>query len=781
MTHETAGDPVSGLKWTHRTTAKIAASVRFWFHERPIPVGGRGPIRGGSAFDEEGHRRDEKHFRATCHGDCRHGPESRARFTTQADAICDRLLHDAHRIELKGPLDAADTPRPEDRGSAYGPRLYWRLTMTSHRRTLMTTNSLTAFTSVFALSVSLTAIAQAAVSIEATRQTPCPATDRFGIPLEFASPDRAVCAAGAPLAQGAAAIEEGLGLDRSTRRLIQHGLRNEGFDPGAPDGLFGPRTRAAIRAWQASRQLPETGYLDDTQAEALREAAQVPHSPPPQGAATAAPMDGLVHDEARPDGLRDADQVVDSPDLPLDGLVQVDRYLLRIERLLDAQDHAGAFNVMQQVEELYDAYGVNIPPEVDYRYAQIASQAGSFEAARDAADRYLVATGRDGASYRDVLELLDLIEDNQQDLTQCTAASFLDACWRAPAELPQCAIWDPSHLPDRSVAWSGSCVYGRANGEGILIWTREGDNLRSDTGLLQNGLRQGEWVEREASGNTEVGPYVDGIRQGRWILTTADASNNDGRVMQGLYFNGKTDGPWEVSWPSGETLLNTYEGGVLSGPSIRRFSRGGTEEGQYANWEKEGVWKRFDEDGKLYRTETYAAGVLHGPWLTAQRRGYVGSLQYEPECESFGSYAAGQRDGPWTECEKPPYSMARADDVVWSGAYVDGKKSGRWEGTLYEFIHGSEPSRPFMRYGRVEAVFDNGSAVVTAIQEQNNSHMRDECYRGEKTPYVDGKRHGTGWRLSDRCRCFEYTWVDGNRVEEDDVRRGNCNREIFGR
>ena len=29
-------------------------------------------------------------------------------------------------------------------------------------------------------------------------------------------------------------------LDRSTRRLIQQGLRNEGFDPGTPDGLFGP-------------------------------------------------------------------------------------------------------------------------------------------------------------------------------------------------------------------------------------------------------------------------------------------------------------------------------------------------------------------------------------------------------------------------------------------------------------------------------------------------------------------------------------------------------------
>ena len=43
-------------------------------------------------------------------------------------------------------------------------------------------------------------------------------------------------------AQDVSAAEAALGLDRPTRRLIQQGLRNEGFDPGMPDGLLGPRT-----------------------------------------------------------------------------------------------------------------------------------------------------------------------------------------------------------------------------------------------------------------------------------------------------------------------------------------------------------------------------------------------------------------------------------------------------------------------------------------------------------------------------------------------------------
>ena len=68
-------------------------------------------------------------------------------------------------------------------------------------------------------------------------------------------------------------VEEGLALDRAARRQIQQGLEAGGFDPGGADGLFGPRTRAAIRRWQQSRGGRATGYLDDAAVAALRSAA----------------------------------------------------------------------------------------------------------------------------------------------------------------------------------------------------------------------------------------------------------------------------------------------------------------------------------------------------------------------------------------------------------------------------------------------------------------------------------------------------------------------------
>ena len=65
-----------------------------------------------------------------------------------------------------------------------------------------------------------------------------------------------------------AAVEASLGLDQSARRLIQRGLRNEGCDPEAADGRFGPRTerrpgagRRLRRHPSAATRLPRPNFL----------------------------------------------------------------------------------------------------------------------------------------------------------------------------------------------------------------------------------------------------------------------------------------------------------------------------------------------------------------------------------------------------------------------------------------------------------------------------------------------------------------------------------------
>ena len=247
----------------------------------------------------------------------------------------------------------------------------------------------------------------------------------------------------ATAAQDPPAVEAELGLDRPTRRLIQQGLRNEGFDAGTPDGLFGPRTRAAIRAWQAAREHAETGYLDGVQAAALRAAASPPAavaSDPEAGTDQAAGSPGASEPQvvtAAPppaaNGLA-APAVVESPPAPAAAVINpedednapaaqaarstqlppeilVDRRLLRVERLLAAANHQAAHDVMNEIIALEREHDVALPAEFPFRFAQVAFAAGLAETAVEHVNEYLLAAGRDGEFYREALELLDSAED----------------------------------------------------------------------------------------------------------------------------------------------------------------------------------------------------------------------------------------------------------------------------------------------------------------------------------------------------------------------------------
>ncbi|MDE0149157.1 MAG: caspase family protein [Rhodospirillaceae bacterium] len=69
------------------------------------------------------------------------------------------------------------------------------------------------------------------------------------------------------------AAEAALNLTARDRKKVQTGLWVLGFDPGVPDGVFGDRTRKAIREWQEFRSRPATGFLDAASARTLRAAA----------------------------------------------------------------------------------------------------------------------------------------------------------------------------------------------------------------------------------------------------------------------------------------------------------------------------------------------------------------------------------------------------------------------------------------------------------------------------------------------------------------------------
>ena len=244
----------------------------------------------------------------------------------------------------------------------------------------------------------------------------------------------------ATAAQDSSAVEASLALDRSTRRLIQQGLRNEGFDAGTPDGLFGPRTRAAIRDWQQSRGASPSGYLTGPEAELLRTAAvAAPAAPPPPQAvaavdpsassAAAAPAStsaetdpspasptNVTAEEVDPQNAGETNTQQRTRAGGGDGTVQlppeilVDRHLVRAERFLADDDPGAALEAMNEILALQEKHDLVLGDDFRFQYAQIAFGAGQTGTAIAALNEYLVTAGRGGAFYREALELLDSAE-----------------------------------------------------------------------------------------------------------------------------------------------------------------------------------------------------------------------------------------------------------------------------------------------------------------------------------------------------------------------------------
>ena len=308
-------------------------------------------------------------------------------------------------------------------------------------------------------------------------------------------------------------VEEGLGLDRAARRQIQQGLQAGGFDAGGADGLFGPRTRAAIRRWQQSRGGRATGYLDDAAVAALRSAAA---SRP--AAASATPAGSSAQEN------------------------------LFWQSIMNSTDPAE-----------FEAYLQQFPNGVfsGLAEARLAGLRGSRVSAAPAGAG-TIATGdtrpQPGTGFR-------------SDQT-CAGSRPDGACWMEIAQKPGCHVWNPNPQPAERVTWTGECAGGLAQGAGTLTWTSDGSQ-QTETGRLQNGKHNGTWVIRLANGSVQEGPIVDGEPNGTWILRSAS-----GTVEEGPLVNGERNGHWVARFADGNTMEGPYVNGVEHGRWIWRSADG---------------------------------------------------------------------------------------------------------------------------------------------------------------------------------------------------------------
>ena len=271
--------------------------------------------------------------------------------------------------------------------------------------------------------------------------------------------------------------------------------------------------------------------------------------------------------------------------------IQVDRCLLRAERLLEAKDPKGALEVMGKIVALQKEHGLTLPEEFHFKYAKVALSAGSVGEAMEAVNTYLVEAGREGKFYREALELLDDAEQDQdwiETRQTCAGQSKGTSCWMEVTGHPDCYVWNPNLQPDETVTWTGGCAGGRAQGEGTLRWVwHDGKETSESTGDLKDGKQHGRWVIRDQDGNIQEGPFVDGEQQGQWVLRFAE-----GDVEEGPYVDGKRQGQWVVRLVDGNVAKGPYVDGKAHGRWVIHGPDGGVEYATFENGERVGETSR---------------------------------------------------------------------------------------------------------------------------------------------------------------------------------------------
>jgi peptidoglycan hydrolase-like protein with peptidoglycan-binding domain len=70
----------------------------------------------------------------------------------------------------------------------------------------------------------------------------------------------------------------------------QEALKNQGHDPGPIDGIMGPQTRQALREFQSSNGLKQTGMLDSETKQKLNIDNSSSRSSRPARGESSAPM-----------------------------------------------------------------------------------------------------------------------------------------------------------------------------------------------------------------------------------------------------------------------------------------------------------------------------------------------------------------------------------------------------------------------------------------------------------------------------------------------------------
>lgn len=173
-----------------------------------------------------------------------------------------------------------------------------------------------------------------------------------------------------------------------------------------------------------------------------------------------------------------------------------------------------------------------------------------------------------------------------------------------------CRVWNRFPQARETVTWTGPCVDGATDGEGVLTWrsVRLGqEQVETHEGARQGGREHGRGVYVGADGSRYEGAWRLGIKHGRGTYTSPD-----GHVYVGAYREGLRHGQGVYTLANGSRYEGAWQGGRQHGQGVATWHDGSRYEGALADGKPDGQGTLTFPDGNVYSGE-WRAGCFAEP------------------------------------------------------------------------------------------------------------------------------------------------------------------------
>jgi len=292
----------------------------------------------------------------------------------------------------------------------------------------------------------------------------------------------------------------------------------------------------------------------------------------------------------------------------------------------------------------------------------------------------------------------------------------------------------------------------------------------------RHGLREGFYKEYDEKGNLKkITKFVNDVEQvlepDMKPLIVQHEYYPNGRVKREASFrDGKREGIWREFDEEGDVIKSqTYKKGALVGEGIvgtdgkrhgeyKEFYPDSTlrAEGLFIDGLRSSEWKFYYHNGKVQEVGSYKEGDPDGSWIWYYDNGQT---QIEEQ------FYKGQPNGPYKEYDSK-------GNLIVSGTYFDGMKNGKWIEEIGDMRTEGE-YRNDKQVGEWVSYYDNGKM---AFQGKFNAGYPDGehffYYENGKLreiqTYAAGVKHGDWKKYLDTGELyFTVTYDQGKEVKYD--------------